>query len=312
MNLNKIFIISSICLLFCGCATTKIREVEQFNIPVDGNKVSYKIAYQDDRKVNIYISDIYFKEKKVIRPSEEYNWYVYPRWSPDGSKLAFAGITCKSLKKPYSYDLGIFICDENGNNIKKLFSTIDVSNPFYEFFDSHLIWTNDNTKIFFPSPTNSEEYKWVLVSIKDGVILKQGDYDEIKRALYIKKVRLEDGFLPFRWESPDGRWEIYQPRAKTVLLNPRDYFFREDFFGSIEANPTFPYIKSKDATYIKLKKGTGKKIIWPSRSCHTQWTPDSNYIVGYDFLSNKAFIANVEGEVVIFEGENIHIQYKLK
>lgn len=321
----KKILVLSLCFGLVGCATAKTREVEQFNIPVDYNKVSYRIAYQDDKialpidagyhdlnkKVNICITDIYFKEKKVTRPSDEYNWYVYPSWSPNGSKLAFAGITCKSLKEPYVYDVGIFVCNENGNDIMKIFSSVDVSNPFYTFFENHLTWTNDNKTILIPSSTNSKGYKWILVSINDGEILKQGDYDEIKRSLFFKKVELID-YVPFRRDSPDGKWEIYRTRLKTFLLNPIDIFFRKDFYGSIEANPTFPYIQFKPATYIKSKESIWKRMIRPSGNCYAQFTPDSKYVVGYDFLSNKAFIVNLKGEVVFFEGENTRIQHKLK
>ena len=323
-KLSKLAVIILFIFVY-GCAGS-YKKVNYINESINQSKSGYKIAFMDDtipikyssepdgiygmitdtnKKINICISDIYLKEKLVLQPNEIYNWYLFPKWSPDGNKLAFIGVTYRlSEQQEFTYDVGVFIADQDGSNITLIFSSKDISTPYFYAFYEGVVWSDDSTRLLFLSPEASDK------SSKYRIILVKGLSVVIESKYGLKDQSDFQYDRPFTEMSPDRKWEIIVSPGKKVPLNPIDYFHSKKARSRLH----LPYLTlESEATYLKSSKEAARKKIWPY-GIKTQWTPDSEYIVGFTYPhqssnSNQCFIANLQGELMMFKGSYPDVQY---
>lgn len=124
----------------------------------------------------------------------------YPRWSPDGMKIAFV---CENA-----------ICVMNSDGSAK----VRVTNPEETPVISRISWSPDGSKIIFYSSTDKKEMssqnQWSLFSVsidtqkveKSDRTLRRDSNPDWSRA---NAKIIVDGHTKGSWESDDGGWEIF-------------------------------------------------------------------------------------------------------
>ena len=134
--------------------------------------------------------------------SEQNNrFYQFPAWSPDGSRVAFVGL---SQKKGHDQEFSIFTAAPDGSDRVEVFKD-ENETPFY------LYWSPDSTQLsFLTAGGNENDLALRLVPARGG----EAQVVEIGAPIY------------WAW-SPDnskilihtgGAWK-YQPKARVALLD---------------------------------------------------------------------------------------------
>lgn len=156
-------------------------------------------------KEQIMILDV--KSGRVLEITKDGRNF-WPKWSPDGQKIAFASIRGEHKNRE------IYVIDADGKNLKRLTHTKDgnASDPRWNF----------NGKILFFQSTikgNIQENSIELITGEIKTIIGTGGVGETKMKERLEKMRRI--FQVF--QSPNGRYQVlfykYEPERKIEFID---------------------------------------------------------------------------------------------
>jgi Tol biopolymer transport system component len=105
----------------------------------EGHRVIYD-SYSPDGGILTVNDTGEWRQRLIESPIEELTFYIYPSWSPDGTKVAFVELKLDEEFATQSMDL--FIMDIDGGNITQVTKTKDVT----EWVP---VWSPDGTKLLY-------------------------------------------------------------------------------------------------------------------------------------------------------------------
>ncbi len=135
--MKKIYVlIVSVLGLYCCGSTTEAEEMNGLGtIDISPNDSTILFSFFKDDVAGIYESDDAGRSKLVLKDNEAKASYVYPKYSPDGKKIAF-------VKFPYKKKTSnLFMMDRNGKNAKQL--------TFGEATIMEIAFSSDGKRIYY-------------------------------------------------------------------------------------------------------------------------------------------------------------------
>jgi Tol biopolymer transport system component len=136
----------------------------------DGGKIVYNVEYAsiDDSNDEIFVMDADGKNK--LRLTDNVAWDTQPRWSPDGTKIAFLSTRDHSTKELSNYE--IYVMDADGKNVKRLTDN--------DAYDADVSWSPDQTQMIFTSERdgNQEIYRMNTDGTQVERLTNEPDIDE--------------------------------------------------------------------------------------------------------------------------------------
>ncbi|MBL7085790.1 MAG: PD40 domain-containing protein [Candidatus Cloacimonetes bacterium] len=229
----------------------------ELDVSPDGSKIVF--TGLKDARDDLYIYDI--EGKTTSRLTDDYYDDRYPRWSPDGNKIAFA--SQRFIDKVFEQNTDSYMFSNLFYNIffyeLKTDSIWAVTNEEYDH--QYPIWTSDNKYLIFTS------YRDSLANIIAYDFSKEG-YAQLTNTLcgsFSPSITKDDNQLIFSTFYKRG-WDIY------LYSNPLDSLSYFEY-SKIKKVKKFPFRKvfpiSEYKRFYRVRKGllTSRKIIY-----------DSNYI----------------------------------
>jgi dipeptidyl aminopeptidase/acylaminoacyl peptidase len=151
----------------------------------DAKRMAFAQDYDGDERFDIFVLDIDSKESENITPDSEEAIYPFIRWSPDGSKIAFAS----NRHGKYS----VFSMPSTGGEPSLLCD--------HRFDDSDPLWSPDGRQVMFTATTEGQDQGVFIVPADGGEPIQLGD----------ERGRL-DASMP-DW-SPDGKRIVFASRSR--------------------------------------------------------------------------------------------------
>ncbi|HYP18939.1 MAG TPA: S9 family peptidase [Chloroflexia bacterium] len=257
----------------------RFRLLSDPQVSPDGRAVAY-VQTRLRKKKNDYASNIWLLpldgagEPGRFTGSDKRDYY--PRWSPDGSQLAF--ISTRS-GKPQAW-----VIRAGGGEARQLTRS---KHPVTD-----LVWSPDGKWIVFVSPVDNEEDKRrAEEGKKDKAGKDSGSDSEAREPGYTGEEGLPGGILPAgEWEEDseeDAGAEDKGDHAKEITW----MHFKADGAGLLERRQHLFIVPSKGGTARQLTEGD-----WNAAT--PRWSPDGRQL---------AYIANQEADADYFNIQDIFV-----